>query len=129
MLMEGGRAAHSTLRLPLGIYRQENPTCNISRASGRPQVFRTYKLIIWDECTMARRKAFEALDVTLKDLRGNKNLMGAALILLCGHFRQTLSVVPKPTLADKIHACLKHSFLWRHVKYYFNAKHESTSEG
>jgi hypothetical protein len=89
--MEGGRTAHSGLRLPLDIYRQENPTCSISKASGRAQVLRTCKLIVWDECTMAHRKALEALDVTLKDLRGNNNLMGGALILLCGDFRQTAS--------------------------------------
>jgi hypothetical protein len=64
---------------------------------------------------MAHRKALEALDVTLKDLRGN-NLMGEALILLCGDFRQALPVIPKSTLADELHVCLKHSFLWRHVQ-------------
>ena len=33
-LMEGGRTAHSALKLPLDIARLENPTCNISRNSG-----------------------------------------------------------------------------------------------
>jgi ATP-dependent DNA helicase PIF1 len=108
MLMEGGRTVHSALTLPLHIYRQENPTCNISEASGRAQVLRACKLIVWDECIMAHRKALVALDVTLKDLRGNNNLMGGALILLCGDFRQTLPVIPKSTPADEIHACLKH---------------------
>jgi hypothetical protein len=65
---------------------------------------------------MAHRKALKALDVTLKDLRGNNNLMGGALILLCGDFRQTLPVIPKSTPADEIHAHLKHSFRWRHVR-------------
>jgi ATP-dependent DNA helicase PIF1 len=94
-LMEGGRTAHSALRLPLDIYWQENPTCNMSKESERAQVLRTCKLIIWDECTMAHRKALEALDVTLKDLRGNNNLMRGALLLLCGDFRQTLPVITR----------------------------------
>lgn len=78
--MEGGRTAHSALKMPLDIARQENPTCNISKASGRAQVLKTCKLIVWDECTMAHKKALKALDVTL---RGNDNLMGGALLLLC----------------------------------------------
>nr|XP_033797247.1 uncharacterized protein LOC117359137 [Geotrypetes seraphini] len=59
-LMEGGRTAHSALKLPLDIVRQENPTCNISKASGCAQVLKTCKLIVWDECTMAHKKALEA---------------------------------------------------------------------
>jgi ATP-dependent DNA helicase PIF1 len=68
-LMEGGRTAHSTLKLPFDIARQENPTCNISIASGRAQVLRTCKLIVWDECSMAHKNALKALDVILRDLR------------------------------------------------------------
>jgi ATP-dependent DNA helicase PIF1 len=106
--MEGGRTAHSALRLLLDIYREENPTCNISKASGQAQVLRTCKLITWDECTTAHKKALEAIDITLKDLRGNNNLILGALILLCGDFHQTLPVIPKSTHAYGIHAYLKH---------------------
>jgi hypothetical protein len=35
---------------------------------------------------VAHKEALEALDVTLKDLRGHNNLMGGAVILLCGDF-------------------------------------------
>ncbi|XP_075231727.1 uncharacterized protein LOC142330388 [Lycorma delicatula] len=34
------------------------------------EVFRKCKIIIWDECTMAHKHSFEALDRTLKDLIG-----------------------------------------------------------
>jgi ATP-dependent DNA helicase PIF1 len=64
---------------------------------------------------MTHKKALEALDITLRDLRGNDNLMGGALVLLCGDFRQTLPIILKSTPADGIHACLNCSFLWRHV--------------
>nr|XP_029722718.1 uncharacterized protein LOC115263654 [Aedes albopictus] len=114
-LMDGGRTAHSALKLPLDIARQENPICNISKTSGRAQVLKMCKLIIWDECTMAHKKALEALDATLKDIRGNNNLMGGALLLLCGDFRQTLPVIPKSTPADEIYACLKYSSVWKFV--------------
>jgi hypothetical protein len=50
--MEGGRTVHCALKLSLDIDRQENPTCNISKASGRAQVLKTCKLIVWDECTI-----------------------------------------------------------------------------
>ncbi|XP_003741317.1 ATP-dependent DNA helicase PIF6-like [Galendromus occidentalis] len=65
---------------------------------------------------MAHRKALEALDRLLRDLRNNENLFGGALILLSGDFRQTLPVIPRSTPADEIGACLKASRLWRHVK-------------
>ena len=65
---------------------------------------------------MAHRKSLECLDTTLKDLRGNKRLMGGVLVLLCGDFRQTLPVIPRGTPADEINACLKFSNLWRYVK-------------
>ena len=104
-LMEGGRTAHSALKLPLDIARQENPTCRITKNSGKGQVLRACKIIVWDECTMAHKKSLEALDSTLRDLRGNDSLMGGALVLLCGDFCQTLPVIPKSTPADEINAC------------------------
>lgn len=65
---------------------------------------------------MTHKKALEALDPTLKDLRGNGKLFGGALILLSGDFRQTLSVIPRSTPADEFNACLKFAVLWRHIK-------------
>ncbi|XP_018374141.1 PREDICTED: ATP-dependent DNA helicase PIF6-like [Trachymyrmex cornetzi] len=63
---------------------------------------------------MAHKKAFETLDRTLKDLKGNGQPFGGALILLSGDFRQTLPVIPRST-ADELNACLKSLILWRHV--------------
>ncbi|XP_055612030.1 ATP-dependent DNA helicase pif1-like [Uranotaenia lowii] len=76
----------------------------------------TCRLIIWDECTMAHKKALEALNRTLKDLRSNDLLFGDSLILLSGDFRQTLPVIQKSTPADEINACLKSSALWTYVQ-------------
>ena len=115
-LMVGGRTAHSALKLPLDIAKQENPTCNISKGSGQAKVLQSCSIIIWDECTMAHRKSLECLDTTLKDLRGNKQLMGGVLVLLCGDFRQILPVVPRGTPADEVNACLKSSTLWKRVE-------------
>ncbi|XP_073986276.1 uncharacterized protein [Rhodnius prolixus] len=115
-LLDGGRTAHSALKLPLNMQVIETPTCNISKYSGLGKLLRSCQLIIWDECTMAHKKSLEALDRTLQDLRGNVQLFGGALILLAGDFRQTLPVLPRSTPADELNACLKSSVLWRYVE-------------
>ncbi len=43
-------------------------------------------------------------------------LMGGVVVLLAGDFCQTLPVIPKGTMADELKACLKASYLWRHVR-------------
>lgn len=50
-LLEGGRTAHSALKLPLNMQINETPTCNISKNSAMAKVLQTCKLIVWDECT------------------------------------------------------------------------------
>lgn len=115
-LLDGGRTAHSALKLPLNIQSTENPTCNIKKNSGMGKVLQTCKLIVWDECTMAHKKSLEALDRTLKDLRNSTQPFGGTLILLAGDFRQTLPVIPRGTPADELNACLKSSVLWRNVQ-------------
>jgi ATP-dependent exoDNAse (exonuclease V) alpha subunit len=115
-LLHGGRTAHSTLKLPLNLTQCEAPICNISKGTGEAKVLQECELIVWDECTMSHKRALEALDRTLQDLRGNGNLMGGVVLLLAGDFRQTLPVIPKGTMADELKACLKYSYLWRHIK-------------
>ncbi|KIH66756.1 hypothetical protein ANCDUO_02916 [Ancylostoma duodenale] len=66
-LLDGGRTAHSALKLPLDLARSENPVCNISRGSGKAQVLKM-----------------------CKDIRENDRLMGGAVLVLAGDFRQTL---------------------------------------
>lgn len=115
-LLEGGRTAHSALKLPLNMQLTETPTCNISKTSGMAKVLQQCKIIMWDECTMAHKKSLEALDRTLQDLRNNRQPFGGAIILLAGDFRQTLPVITRSTPADELNACLKASHLWRLVK-------------
>jgi len=114
-LLHGGRTAHSTLKLPLNLTLCEAPLCNISKGTSEAKVLQECDLIVWDECTMSHRQALEALDRTLQDLRDNGQHMGGVVVLLAGDFRQTLPVIPKGTMADELKACLKSSYLWRHV--------------
>ncbi|XP_026476425.1 uncharacterized protein LOC113382083 [Ctenocephalides felis] len=65
---------------------------------------------------MAHKRALEALNRTLKDLRSDSRSFGEAMILLPGDFRQILPVIPRSTATDEINACLKSSNLWRYVK-------------
>ena len=114
-LLPGGRTAHSALKLPFNLATTENPLCNIKKNSGTAQLLRECVLIVWDECTMSHKRAFEAVNITLKDLRSTNAVMGGVTVLLSGDFRQTLPVIQRGTPADEIHACVKSSFLWPSV--------------
>lgn len=114
-LLDGGRTAHSALKLPLNIHTNPDAVCNIKKHSGMAKVLQKCKIIIWDECTMAHKHSLEALDRMMKDLNNNTRLFGGALLLLSGDFRQTLPVIPRATYADEINACIKQSYLWRNV--------------
>ncbi|XP_008181178.1 uncharacterized protein LOC103308839 [Acyrthosiphon pisum] len=115
-LLEGGRTAHSALKLPMNLLTVDKPTCTTTKNSVTAKLMRECKIIIWDECTMAHKLALKAVNRTMKYLRGDSRRFGGAMILLSGDFRQTLPAIPKSTLADEINACLKSSFLWWHVK-------------
>lgn len=52
------------------------------------------------------KKALEALDRTLRDIRGNQELLGDSLILLSDDFWQTLPEIPRSTPDDELHAYL-----------------------
>ncbi|XP_060880216.1 ATP-dependent DNA helicase pif1-like [Metopolophium dirhodum] len=115
-LLEGGRTAHSALKLPMNLLTVDKPTCTATKNSATAKLMRECKILISDECTMAHKLALEAVDRTMKNLRGNSRRFCGAMILLSGDFRQTLPVIPKSTAADELNACLKLSFLWQHVK-------------
>lgn len=89
-LLDGGRTAHSALKLPLNIQFTETPSCNISKNSAMAAVLRTCAIIIWDECTMTHLKSLEALNRTLQDIRANTQLFGGAHILLSGDLHQPM---------------------------------------
>lgn len=70
-LLEGCRTAYSASKLPLNLQTIEEPTCNITKNSAMAKVLSASKIIIWDECTMAHKRALKALNRTLKDLRND----------------------------------------------------------
>ena len=65
---------------------------------------------------MSRKRAFEASDKTLQDIRGNNTIFGGVPLVIAADFRQTLPVIPRSTPAEELNACLKASYLWQHVE-------------
>lgn len=65
-LLPGGKTAYAMFKIPLQL---DCTVCDISRNSDRAHVLRNCNLIVWDECTMAHRKAVEAANRTLQDVR------------------------------------------------------------
>ncbi|GBP05743.1 ATP-dependent DNA helicase PIF1 [Eumeta japonica] len=115
-LLEGGRTAHSTFKLPLKIATDDNiSVCSVSKQSNTGKLMRDCSLIVWDEATMSNKSSVEALDRTMRDLRNKNSPMGGCTILFSGDFRQILPVVTRGTRADEINASLKRSNLWPHV--------------
>ena len=68
-LLEGGRTAQSALKLPINLLTVDKPTCSVTKNSATAKLMRECKIIIWDECTMAHKKALKAVDQTMQDLR------------------------------------------------------------
>ncbi|KAL8601850.1 hypothetical protein ACOMHN_020585 [Nucella lapillus] len=64
---------------------------------------------------MAHKKALEAVNLSLKDIRDSPKIFGRVTLLLAGDFRQTLPIITGGTPADELSACLKSSHLWNGV--------------
>ncbi|KAE9540849.1 hypothetical protein AGLY_004094 [Aphis glycines] len=112
-LLEGGRTAHSTFKIPLKMsYDDTSSVCNISKQSNTAQLMRDCVFIVWDEASMSHKSSVEALDRTLRDLRNKNTLMGGCTVLFSGDFRQILPVVVRGTRADEVNASLKRSYIW-----------------
>ena len=56
-LLNGGRTAHSTFKLPLNLSHDDTPVCNIKKGSGIATVLERCHLIVRDECTMSHKRA------------------------------------------------------------------------
>ncbi len=58
-------------------------------------------IIIWDEAPMMHRRAFKAVDCTMRDLmqlddtQATEKIFGGKTVVLGGDFREILRVVPK----------------------------------
>lgn len=115
-LLNDGKTAHSTFKLPLAVSLEQQSVCSIRKNGPLGQLLQDTSLVIWDECTMSHRAHVEAVERTLRDIRSSDRIMGGVTFVLAGDFRQTLPVITKGTRADVIRACLKSSTLWQSIE-------------
>lgn len=109
-LLPGGRTAHSRFKIPVDT--SAGTHCRISKQSALAKLIQDSKLILWDEVTMSKKSAIEALNDLLQDLLGTETLFGGKVVVLGGDFRQTLPIVKNGNEAEIISACIIHSTLW-----------------
>jgi hypothetical protein len=114
-LLDGGKTAHSTFKIPIRLPDDNTAMCSIKRGSVTASLFNKCRLVVWDEATMANKLAVEAVDRTLRDINRKNQLFGGISFVFCGDFRQTLPVVRGGTRFNEVEACLKSSCLWRSV--------------
>ncbi|XP_024976207.1 uncharacterized protein LOC112514107 [Cynara cardunculus var. scolymus] len=112
--MPGGRTAHSRFKIPLNL--DNNSMCNIRKQSGAAKLIRDAKIIIWDEASMAKSQAVEALDRTMRDIIGVALPFGEKIMVLGGDFRQVLPVVRRGTRAQIVDSSLRMSPLLTTIK-------------
>ncbi|PWZ38653.1 ATP-dependent DNA helicase PIF1, partial [Zea mays] len=90
-IMPGGRTAHSRFKIPLTI--DDGAVCSFTKQSGTAKLLQKASLIIWDEASMAKRQAIEALDNSMRDIMGRTGVpFGGKTIVFGGDFRQVLPV-------------------------------------
>ncbi|AQK52684.1 hypothetical protein ZEAMMB73_Zm00001d050541 [Zea mays] len=115
-IMPGGRTTHSRFKIPLTI--DNGAVCSFMKQSGTAELLRKASLIIWDEASMTKRQAVEALDNSMRDIMGRPALpFGGKTIVFGGDFRQVLPVVRKGSRAQVVASSLRMSYLWESMSH------------
>ncbi|ONM22141.1 hypothetical protein ZEAMMB73_Zm00001d005805 [Zea mays] len=115
-IMPGGRTAHSRFKIPLTI--DDGTVCSFTKQSGTAELLRKASLIIWDEASMTKRQAVEALDNSMRDIMGRPELpFGGKTIVFGGDFRQVLPVVRKGSRAQVVASSLWMSYVWESMSH------------
>ncbi|XP_058773334.1 uncharacterized protein LOC131647463 [Vicia villosa] len=119
LLLPGGRTAHSKFKIPVPTL--DNSTCKIEYNDDVGDLLRQTKLIILDEAPMAHKHAFEALDITLRDVMStysnSKEMFGGKVVVFGGDFKQILLVVPRGSRSDIVHFAINASYIWNCVQF------------
>nr|XP_020179428.2 uncharacterized protein LOC109765053 [Aegilops tauschii subsp. strangulata] len=111
-IMPGGRTAHSRFKIPLSC--DDGASCSFTKQSGTAKLLRMASLIIWDEASMTKRQAVEALDNSMHDIMGIRDQpFGGKTVVFGGDFRQVLPVVRRGSRGQIIDATLRSSHLWK----------------
>ncbi|KAL3010537.1 hypothetical protein AAZX31_07G147700 [Glycine max] len=125
LLLSGGRTVHSKFVIP--VPATASSTCNIHQGSDLAKLLKVTKLIIWDEAPVCNKFCFEALDKSLKDIIRDTNSnhlpFSGKVVVFGGDFHHILSVVPKGSRFDIVHATINSSYLWNHCQFYNNPEY------
>lgn len=114
LLLENGQTMHTKLKVPFNI--DKNKILKIKKDEPLADVIKDAKILIIDECPMARKEHIEAIDKGLRDICGKPNVaFGGKLILFMGDFRQILAVIQRANYRDIVNAVLHKSYLWKHI--------------
>ncbi|GAV77856.1 PIF1 domain-containing protein, partial [Cephalotus follicularis] len=108
---------HSTFKIPLKV--EASTTCIVDKESNQVELIRQAIAIIWDEASMARCYAIEAMDWTFRDITVVDLVFGGKVMILGNDFQQVLSVVPSGTKLEMINAFLVKSTMWKDVRVLF----------
>jgi len=90
LLLLGGRTAHSRFKILIDLH--DESTYNITQQMKVAQLVCKTDLIIWDETPMMHRRAFEAVDRTLRDLmqlddaQATEKIFGGKIVVIGGDF-------------------------------------------
>ncbi|OMO74609.1 DNA helicase PIF1, ATP-dependent [Corchorus olitorius] len=120
LLLPGGRTAHSRFRIPLSI--DQWSTCEMRRGTQLAKLMEKTALIVWDEAPMMHRHCIEALDRSLRDIRGSLDLhlkdqpFGGITVVFGGDLRQILPVIPGASRTDVVSYTICNSPLWKHCQ-------------
>ncbi|XP_026459714.1 uncharacterized protein LOC113360420 [Papaver somniferum] len=115
LLLEGGRTAHSTFRIPIDITSTND--CSIAKQKEEAEFTKHATLVIWDEMPMQHRHCIEAVNRLLQDIHENKkDDFGGVTVVMGGDFRKTLPVIPNGVRAEIVGACIRRSYLWDNIK-------------
>jgi hypothetical protein len=110
-IMPGGRTTHSRFKIPLTL--DDKCGCGFTKQCGTAKLLQQASLIIWDETSMTKRQAVEALDYSMRDIMDCKDLpFGGKTVVFGGDFRQVTPVVRKGFRAQIVGASLRKSYLW-----------------
>jgi len=113
-LLLGGRTYFSEFGLPVPLLDTSVSRIKANTSAGKRLI--SVKLIIWDEVTMAKNIALDAVDRCLRDLKVSTQPFGGVTVLLGGDFRQTLPVVRHGSRVNIIESTIKFCKLWPKFK-------------
>ena len=119
MLLAGGTTAHSRFGIPVPVV--EESVSGITVTSQRAEVIREATMLIWDEISMADKRAVECADALCREIMRHVDPalesvpFGGKLMIFAGDWRQLLPVVVRGGRAQVVNTCMKRSILWDDV--------------